>query len=178
VFSEALVFLAYPSKEKATVQQTYTLTQLAPTAPVFTAERQDASQIFVYYEARLIRKNGQVWTIPGSVTSDAYLILQDGMKGHQVIVMQPEAIEFSSKHVLEIDVQIRYIDAANAISVSDSLVLNNKGDVRTFAYDFVNQQISAQYCASYQLDNGQTKSIDWTPASGNVIIIPLSQLDS
>ena len=160
------------------MQQTYTLTQLAPTAPAFLAERQEASQIFVYYEARLIRKNGQVWTIPGSVTSDAYLILQDGMKGHQIIVVQPEAIDFASKHVMEIDVQLRYVDAANSINVSDSMVLNNKGDTRTFAYDYVNAQVGAQYCASYQLDNGQTKSIDWTPASGNVITIPLSQLDS
>ena len=178
VFSQALVFLAYPSKDKAIIQQTYTLTQSAPTAPAFMAERQQASQIFVYYEARLIRQNGQVWTIPGSVTSDAYLILQDGMKGHQIIVVQPEAIDFASKHVTEIDVQLRYVDAANSINVSDSMVLNNKGDTRTFAYDYVNDQISAQYCASYQLDNGQTKSIDWTPASGNVITIPLSQLDS
>lgn len=178
IFSQALLFLAYPSKQKAAIQQTYTLTQSAPTAPAFLVERQDPSQMFVYYEARLIRKNGQVWTIPGSVTSDAYLILQDGMKGHQILLVQPEAIDFASKHVLEIDVQLRYVDAANSINVTDSMVLNHQGDTRTFAYDYVNPQICPEYSASYQLDNGQTKSIDWTPTSNNVITIPLSQLDS
>lgn len=177
-FSEALLFLAYPSKKNPTIQQTYTLTQVMPTAPAFLVERQQASQIFVYYEARLIRKNGQVWTIPGSVTSDAYLILQDGMKGHQIIVVQPEAIDFASKHVMEIDVQLRYIDPANSINATESIVLNSQGDSQTFAYDYVNPQINAEYSASYKLDNGQTKNIDWTPASGNVITIPLSQLDS
>jgi hypothetical protein len=177
IFSQALVFVAYPSKEKATIQQTYTLTQAAATAPAFLAERRDPTQIFVYYEARLIRRNGQVWTIPGSVTSDAYLILQDGMKGHQVIVVQPEAIDFASKHVLEIDVQLRYVDPTNAINVSQSVVLNSQGDTRTFAYDFLNGQINAEYSATIQLDNGQAKNIDWTPASGNIITIPLSQLD-
>ncbi len=178
VFSQALVFLAYPNKQNAKIQQTYTLTQAAPTAPAFLAERQQASQIFVYYEARLIRQNGQVWTIPGSVTSDAYLILQDGMKGHQIIVVQPEAIDFASKHVTEIDVQLRYVDPASSINATASMVLNNQGDTNTFAYDYVNPQINAEYSASYKLDNGQTKNIDWTPASSNVITIPLSQLDS
>jgi hypothetical protein len=177
VFSQALVFVAYPSKEKATTQQTYTLTQSAPTAPAFLAERQDASQIFIYYEARLIRTNGQMWTIPGSVISDAYLVLQDGMKGHQVTVVQPEAIDFATKHVTQINVQLRYVDPSNSINVTQSLVLNSKGDTRTFAYDYVNPQISSEYRADIQLDNGQTKSIDWTPVGGNTVTIPLSQLD-
>ncbi len=177
VYTQALVFVAYPTKEKATVQQTYTLTQSAPSAPAFLAERQDASQIFIYYEARLIKANGQVWTIPGSLTSDAYLILQDGMKGHQMIVVQPEAIDFAAKHVTQIGVQFRYVDPANSINVTQSVVLNSKGDTHTFAYDYVNPQISAEYRADIQLDNGQTKSIDWTPAGGNAVTIPLSQLD-
>lgn len=177
VFSQALVFVAYPSKQNPTTQQTFTLTQSAPSAPVFEAERQDASQIFIYYEARLIQLNGQVWTVPGSVTSDSYLILQNGMKGHQIIAVQSEAIDFSTKNVTEIDVQLRYVDPANSINNTQSFVLNSKGDTRTFAYDFLNEQITAQYSANIVLGNGQTKSIAWTAVSGNVVVIPLSQLD-
>jgi hypothetical protein len=178
VFSEALLFLAYPSKQSPVTQQTYTLTQSAPSTPAFEVERQDASQTFIYYEAHLIQQNGQVWTVPGSVTSDAYLILQNGMKGHQIIVVQSEAIDFSVKNVTEIDVQLRYVDPANSINITQSLVLNSKGDTRTFAYDYLNEQISAQYSASIPLSNGQTKSIPWTAVSGNTVVIPLSQLDS
>lgn len=177
VFTEALVFLAYPSKESATLQQTYTLTQSAATTPAFLAERQDTSRLFIYYEARLIKRNGQVWTIPGSVTSDPYLILQDGMKGHQVIVVQPEAIDFASKNVQQIAVQLRYTDSANSIDATQSFVLNSVGDSRTFAYDYLDPAISAEYRADIALNNGQTKSIEWTETNGNTVIVPLSQLD-
>jgi hypothetical protein len=177
VFSEALVFAAYPSKEAPIMQQTYTLTAASPTAPAFIAERQDPTQIFVYFEARLIHINGQVWTIPPSVCSDAYLILQDGKLGHQVLLVQAEAIDFASKQVQEIDVQLRYVDPANSINVTQTVVLSSKGDTRTFAYDYSNLQIAAEYTASIKLTNGRTKTIDWTPASGNTITIPLSQLD-
>jgi hypothetical protein len=177
VFAEALLFLAYPSKENPIAQQTYTLTQNAPSTPAFEVDRQNASQTFIYYEARLIQQNGQVWTVPGSVTSDAYLILQSGMKGHQIVTVQPEAIDFAQKNVTEVDVQLRYVDPANSINIAQSLALNSKGDTRTFAYDYLNQQISAQYSASIPLSNGQTKSIPWTAVSGNTVVIPLSQLD-
>jgi hypothetical protein len=176
VFSQALVFLAYPNKQNPTLQQTYTLNQNSATAPAFVAERQDPTQIFVYYEARLIMLNGQVWTIPGSVTSDAYLILQNGMKGHQIIVIQPQAVDFNAELISEIDVQVSYLDAANSININQSFTITSAGDTRTFAYDYLNDQISAQYSANIHLSNGQTKSIATTPISGNTLTIPLSQL--
>ncbi len=177
VFAQALVFVAYPSKEKPAIQQTYTLTPVAPSAPTFVVDRQDAAETFIYYEARLIKKSGQVWTVPGSVISEAYLILQDGMKGHQVVVVRPENIDFGSKHVLEIDVQVRYVDPGNGINATQSFVLKSSSDGQTFAYDYLNPSISAQYRADIQLDNGQTKSIDWTAATANAVTIALSQLD-
>jgi hypothetical protein len=91
--------------------------------------------------------------------------------------VQSEAIDFSTKNVTEIDVQLRYVDPANSINNTQSFVLNSKGDTRTFAYDFLNEQITAQYSANIVLGNGQTKSIAWTAVSGNVVVIPLSQLD-
>ncbi|MBV9577561.1 MAG: hypothetical protein JO057_03105 [Chloroflexi bacterium] len=177
VFSQALVFLAYPRKEQAAVQQTFTLTEVAPTSPAFIAEKQQASQNFIYYEARLIKRNGQVWTIPGSVTSDAFLILQDGMKGHQLVVVKSEAIDFASKKVMQINVQLRYLDPANGISFAQSVQLDSMADSGTFAYDYLDAHISPEYRADIQLSNGQTKSVDWTPATSNQVVVPLSQLD-
>jgi hypothetical protein len=176
-FQQALVFVAYPRKDKPALQQSFTLTKNAATAPAFVVERQDPTQTLIYYEARLIRNNGQVWTIPGSVTSDPYLILQDGMKGHQIISVVPEQVDFSGKHISQINVQLRYVDQANSLNISQSVSITNATDVRTFAYDFLSAQISPEYRADIQLDNGQTKSVDWTPISGNVLTIPLSQFD-
>ncbi|HTB21490.1 MAG TPA: hypothetical protein VK914_02165 [bacterium] len=176
-FSQALVFLAYPSKASPAAQQTYTLTQSNPTSPAFEAERQNSSQVFVYYEAQLVMLNGTVWSVPGSVTSSAYLILQNGMKGHQIVVVQAAAAPtFAACKVTEIDVQVSYADPANSINVSQTFTLSSQGDTFNFAYDYLNPQISAQYSATIKLNNGQTKSVALTPVSGNAVVIPLSQL--
>jgi hypothetical protein len=175
-FQEALVFVAYPSVEKPVVQKSITLTKSMPTAPQFVVDRADPTQTLIYYEARLIRNNGQIWTIPGSVTSDAYLILQDGMKGHQIISIMPEQVDFSAKHIVQIQVQLRYVDPANSIDIDQSVAISAAGDVRSFAFDYLNPAVAPEYRADIQLDNGQTKSIDWTAISGNMLTIPLSQI--
>ena len=174
-FQQALVFVAYPSKDNPVAQKTYTLTMTSPSAPPFEVERQVASQTAVYYEARLIHKNGQIWTVPGSVTTDRYLILQDQMKGHQVISIVPESVDFAAMHITQIDANLRYVDPANGINLNEAVSLTSRGDVRSFAFDFLSGQIQPEYSAAISMDNGQTKNIDWTPINGSMLTIPLSQ---
>ncbi len=176
-FAEALVFVAYPSKAVPVAQQSFTLNQANPTAPPFEVDRQNPTQNLVYYEARLIRTNGQVWTIPGSVTSDQYLILQDGMKGHQIITIVPQQVDFSASQIQQISVTLRYVDPANSLNETETVTISNPSDVRSFAYDYLNDQIAPQYRADIELTNGQTKSIDWTQISGNAVTIPLDNLN-
>jgi hypothetical protein len=143
----------------------------------FVGDRQDASQNLIYYEARLIKHNGQLWTVPGSVTNSKFLIIQDGMKGHQIVSVRPEQIDFASKHVSKIDVQLRYIDTQNSLNAANKFTLAAVTDVQSFSYDYINDQISPEYRADIELDNGQTKSSDWAPISANALTIQLGQLD-
>jgi hypothetical protein len=177
VVDQALVFVAYPSKGNPIVQKEYILTKNNSTSQTFVAERQDASQNLIYYEARLIKHNGQLWAVPGSVTSDKYLIIQDGMKGRQIISVHPEPVDFTSKRVNKIDVQLRYADTQNSLNAATKFTLSTVTDVQSFSYDYINDQISPEYRVDIELDNGQTKSSDWAPTSGNVLTILLSQLD-
>jgi len=176
-FAEALVFVAYPSKTAPVVQQSFTLNQSNATAPPFEVDRQNPTQNLIYYEARLIRRDGGVWTVPGSVTSAQYLILQDGMKGHQIISIVPEQVDFSAAQISSISVQLRYVDPANSLNIQETVTLGGAGDARSFSYDYLNDQIVPQYRADIALNNGQTKSIDWTQIDGNLVTIPLSQLN-
>jgi hypothetical protein len=175
-FAEALVFVAYPNKTAPVAQQSFTLNQSNPTAPPFEFDRQNPTQNLVYYEARLVRLNGAVWTIPGSVTSDQYLILQDGMKGHQIVTIVPQQVDFNASQIQEIDVQLRYVDPANSINATESVTISSASDVRSFAFDYLNDQISPQYRADIKLNNGQTKSVDWTQISDFSVTIPLNNL--
>jgi hypothetical protein len=177
VYTQALVYVAYPSKENPTVQQTYTFSAAKNAAQTFEAERQDATQTEIYYEARFIKANGQLWTVPGSVTSDSYLILQDGMKGHQIVLVQMEPVDFGANHITSVNVQLRYVDPRNSLNVTGQFAFTNSTDKETFAYDYLDPQISPQYRADISLDNGQTKSIDWAAVSHNTVTIALDQLD-
>jgi hypothetical protein len=177
VYDQALVFVAYPSKDDPKTQQTYVFNRAAMAPQAFEADRQDQAQNLIYYEIRLIRHAGGMVSVPGSVTSDKYLIVTDGMKGHQILSFVPEQVDFGSKHILEIDVQARYLDAKNSLNSSRNFVLLKASDTQSFAYDYMDSQISPEYRTDIKLDNGQTKSSDWAPASGNVVTIPLSQLD-
>ena len=175
-FQEALVFVAYPSKSNPTVQQTYTLNATNSAAPPFTVDRQDPTQNLIYYEAQLIHTNGQIWTIPGSVTSDQYLMLQNNMKGHQILSIAPQQVDFTANQIGQIVVNVRYVDPANTISATESVTITSASDVRSFAYDYVDPNVTPQYSAAIQLTNGQTKNIDWTPISGNAVVVPLNNL--
>jgi hypothetical protein len=176
VASQVLVYLAYPNKENPTAHQNFILNSQSG-AQTFLAERQQNGQDTIYYEVRIIGQRGRVWTVPGSVTSDNYLIIQDGMRGHNIVIVKPEPIDFASRHVSEIDVQLRYVDARNSLTAAKSVKLAQASDSQEFAFDYLDPSVVAEYRADIQLDNGQTKSLDWAPVGGSSVTIPLSQLD-
>ena len=76
------------------------------------------TQTSVYYEAQHHRPQRPVWTVPGSVTTDSFLTIQPNMKGHQIVTIRPEQVDFASVHVTEVDVQLRYEDAKNKLSTA------------------------------------------------------------
>jgi hypothetical protein len=174
--SQVLVYVAYPGKDNPTAHQNYIL-NASSGAQTFVAERQNQNDDTIYYEVRVLGARGGVKTVPGSVTTDQYLVIQDGMQGHQIVTVQPEQISFPKKHVSEIDVQLRYVDVKNALNLSSTVKLAQMTDAQRFAFDYVDPSIRPEYRADIQLDNGQTKSFDWTPIGGSNVTIPLSQLD-
>lgn len=176
VASQVLVYVAYPNKDNPTAHQNFLLN--ANSGPqTFVAERQENGQDTVYYEARIIGQRGRVWTVPGSVTSENFLIIQDNMRGHNIITIRPEPVDFVSRHVSEIDVELRYIDAKNALNVDKKIKFERATDAQQFAFDYVDPSIAPEFRADIQLDNGQTRTLDWTTVGGSSVTIPLSQLD-
>jgi hypothetical protein len=174
--TEAMIFAAYPDKQNPAVQQTYVLNHANPTAPPFVAERKDATANLVYYEGRIIHANGTVWTVPGSYCSDAFLIVQDGMMGHQVLSITLEQVDFAAQQIAGVDVLLRYVDPANSINATETVTFTSAADVRGFAYDYLNQNIGAQYSVVIRLTNNQTRTADWTQVGNNNLVIPMSQI--
>jgi hypothetical protein len=176
VTNMVLVSVAYPNKDAPVAQKSYIFNQSATNAQTFTADRQDPTQTSFVYDAKIISRDGHVWTIPPSVTTDSSLVIQPGMMGHQVVTVRPEQVDFPSVRVSEVDVQVRYADQKNQLSTAGSFKLAQTSDVQHFAYDYLDPSVSPEYRADIQLANGQTRSLDWAPISNNAVTIGLSQL--
>ena len=83
--------------------------------------------------------------------------------------------DFSGLQIAGVDVSLRYVDPAKGINATDMVTFTSAADVRSFAYDYSNANISAQYSVVIRLQNNQTRSVDWTPVSGNNVVVPISQ---
>jgi hypothetical protein len=175
---QCIVFVAYPSKENPITQQTYFMNATNSAPQTFIAERQDKAQNLVYYEAQLVRQNGSVWSIPPSETGNKSLIIQDGQKGHQILTIAPEQVDFATNRITNVQVQVQYVDSTHSISVGNTFKFLTASDATTFEFDYLTAGINPQYRADIALDNGQTRTIDWTPITGDTLTIPLSQMVS
>jgi hypothetical protein len=175
VFDQALVFAAYPNKQNPLAQQSYVFSKNSSAAQNFVADRRDTSQNQIYYEVRMIKRSGQLISVPGSVTTDAYLILQPDMKGHQIITIQPEQVDFGSLHVSTVEVDLRYVDSNNKLNLAKRFTFSSIKDIGSFAFDYCDPAISAEYRMNVQLDNGQNKTVDWSPIGDSSLTIQLSQ---
>ena len=176
VTDQVIVHLAYPGKAQPVVQQNFIFNSGATASQTFIADRQDPTQTSIYFEARIISKNGRVWTVPGSVTTDSFLIIQPGMNGHQILSVRPEAVDFGALGLTEVDVQVRYVDTRNGFNSAAAFTLASPTDVQQFAYDYLDPSIAPEYRCDVQFANGQTRSFDWGPASGATVTIALSNL--
>ena len=174
--SQVLVHLAYPNADTPVVQQNYIFTQATANPQTFVADRQDPTQTSIWYEARIIGRNGVVWTVPGSVTTDGFLTIQPGMKGHQIVTVRPQQVDFAGAHVIDVDVELRYVDARNNLNEAARVRLVAPTDIQRFAYDYLDASISPEFRADIHLDNGQTRSLDWSPVGGNAVTISLDNL--
>lgn len=171
-----LVHLAYPDNRNPIAQKSFTFNKTNNGPQVFTVDRQDPTQTNVYFDAKIIGHNGQVFVVPGSVTSESFLIIQPGMKGHQIVTVKPEPVDFGAARVTEVDVQLRYVDQRNGLNNAETVKLVAQSDIQYFAYDYADASIGPEFRADIQLDNGQTRSLDWTPVRNNAVTIGLSRL--
>jgi hypothetical protein len=173
---QVLVHLAYPGKANPVVQKNFIFNASATDAQNFVADRKDPTQTSIYYEAKVIFKNGKVYSVPGSVTTDSFITIQSDMIGHQILTVKPENVEFSGLQITLIAVQARYVDPKNGYNSAASFTLAANTDVQSFAYDYINPSIAPEYRYDIQFDNGQTRSFDWAPAGGDTVTIGLSNL--
>jgi hypothetical protein len=98
------------------------------------------------------------------------------MKGHQIVTVRPQQVDFAGARVIDVDVELRYVDARNNLNETARVRLVAPTDIQRFAYDYLDASVSPEFRADIHLDNGQTRSLDWSPVGGNAVTISLDNL--
>jgi hypothetical protein len=152
----------------------YEFTPSQSATQVFSTPLKDPSRRLVGYQVTVIKKGGGLSTIPLSYTTQPRVIVSANMKGHRIVAVHPTLVEFASKKIKQVTVDMRYADATNHLSFADTFTFKTQADRGQFEFDYVDdQQTKYQYRCATQFTNGLTKAIDWTDASDDDLVIPI-----
>ncbi|NJR51554.1 MAG: hypothetical protein HC780_20165 [Leptolyngbyaceae cyanobacterium CSU_1_3] len=113
--------------------------------------------------------------VPPSVTNDRRIVLRSNMNGHRLITVQPKKVDFASKRLYEIQVELRYEDEDAGLSFSDLFNFQTVNDRATFEFDYTDDQKSTyDYRLTYRYLNGLSRSTEWISASSEVLTVPVA----
>ncbi|KAM3102046.1 hypothetical protein ACKFKF_05800 [Phormidesmis sp. 146-12] len=129
----------------------------------------------VAYQVTLLFKGGRMLEVPPSVTNDRRIILRSDMRGHRIVTVQPKKVDFASKRLYEMQVELRYEDEDAGLSFSDLFSFQSINDASTFEFDYAdNQKSTYEYRITYRHLNGLSRSTDWTSASSDTLMLPVA----
>jgi hypothetical protein len=129
----------------------------------------------VAYQVTLLFKGGRMLEVPPSVTNDRRIILRSDMRGHRIVNIQPKKVDFASKRLYEMQVELRYEDEDAGLSFSDLFSFQSISDSSTFEFDYADDQKSTyEYRITYRYLNGLSRSTDWTSASSDTLMLPVA----
>jgi hypothetical protein len=127
------------------------------------------------YQVTILFNGGRMMIVPKSITIDRRIILRSDMQGHRFVTVKPKPIEFATKRLQEMEVEMRYEDLDAGLSFSDVLTYQSKNDAASFEFDYVDTHKSVyQFRTTYRYTNGMSRTTDWVTASTDVLLIPVA----
>ena len=127
-------------------------------APVkqFVIEKVDPAQPRITYKVTLIYRDGRVFEVPQSYTVDQRIMIRADMRGHQVVTVYPEALDFDQKNLTEIKVELRFVD--DGLSFADTFNFRSAQARAAFEFDYVDPaRREYEYKATWQYANGLSR---------------------
>ena len=144
-------------------------------APVkqFVIERLDPAQPRIAYRVTLVFKDGRVIEVPASHTVDQRIMIRADMRGHQVVTVHPEPLDFAQMNLTEIKVELLYADGG--VSFADNFSFRSAESQAAFEFDYVDAaKRDYQYKASWFYANGLSRGTDWTTTNAEDLAIPVA----
>ncbi len=152
---------------------TFTKDQSAP--QTFSVDLENPNQRLINYQITMIMQQNKLLELPRSATFDDRIIITKDMRGHKVVLVEPEAVDFAAKHLKEVAVDLRFSDPTAGLSFTDAAVFHASGEQFIYEYDFANDQNDCyDYRVTYRFINGLSKVTDWQATDVALLRLPVT----
>jgi hypothetical protein len=139
--SQVFVDLFYddkPNGVSAEMSMNFNSTAAGP--QVFKVAIEDVDMRVVQYEVKLLLSDGSLIQLPRSMTLQNQIFVTMDMRGHRVVALRPQAIDFKGKNVREVRASLHYQDGGNALDYASEFTFKSADEVAFFEYDFLDPQ--------------------------------------
>jgi hypothetical protein len=103
----------------------------------FTVGLTDPDKRLVSYKVKYLLSDNSLVELPDSMTLQKEIFLRLDMKGHRVVTVQPKDVDFATKKIDRIQVNLSYADPANGLNFASRFTFKSKADKSFFEYDYV-----------------------------------------
>ncbi|WP_423603680.1 hypothetical protein [Sphingomonas sp. MS122] len=147
---------------------TFTAEDKAPKQ--FVIDRKDVAHKLVSFRVTTIFKGGMVTEVPQSFTNAPRILIRPDMRGHRIVSVAPP--DMVRAKLDRVEVELRYVDEANGITVEDRAVFDGAARPKTFEFDYVDPAREAfEWRAKYVFENGMTQESQWAEADGDTLTV-------
>lgn len=134
----------------------------------FMVSMENPDKRIVGYNVTVISKDGTVSQVPTSYTLEKRIVIRGDMKGHRVIMLRPEHVDFLAQQVKDLTIDMRYEDSSNGLSYADTFTFRSPDDRGHFEYDYVDGGTSRfEYRIKTRFSNNLQRETEWIPSNSD-----------
>ena len=141
----------------------------------FSVDLRNVDLRLVAYQLIVLFKDGITYEVPRSFTNANRIILHKNLRGHRIVTVRPDVVNFAKRKAKRLKVEIRYEDAMNDLSFSDSFSFDEKtlNGVGYFEYDFV-EKPHYEYRVWVWFQSGTPRVSEWLKSNVDELLVPVS----
>jgi hypothetical protein len=141
----------------------------------FSVELRNPNLRRVAYSVTIMYADGRMVQIPRSITLERRIFVVANMRGHKIVAIRSQPVNFSQKKIKALTVETRYQDIEAGLSYANAATFTSADDQASFEFDYVDPTKSRyEYRTNLVFTNGLSKATDWQQTDKDDLIVPVN----
>jgi len=174
--SQIFVDITYEDRENnVTEEASLSFDSSTAVAQTFSVDLVNREKRQLAFKVTMLFKDATMREMPTSVTLDKRLIIREDMRAHRVVTIGvADTLDFASKKLKKIELNMRFADADAGIDVADKFTITANSGEFVFEYDIADENKSSYEYQMFQLfENGMTKRSEWISSDEPLLLIDI-----